>query len=144
MTSLEAGNLLFEWYSNKDVFEIEKDFKQIVPVSEDEEKDKAAMIASLDDFTEKQLVNKVKLNDKDFWVLSKPYSAYSQNVELSVHTATALAGIINTFCDLLENPTDKCDPTAITEKEIQNLLFICNNLFSQINESRPDVSENGD
>ena len=52
--------------------------------------------------------------------------------------------IIFLFCDILENPTDKCDPTAITEKEIQNLLFICNHLFAQINTEESNVSENGD
>jgi hypothetical protein len=35
-----------------------------------------------------------------------------------------LAEVVNDFCDLIEDKTDYCDPTAICEKDVRNLLLI--------------------
>ena len=128
MNGLESSNSLFQWFSNNDTFLLERDFKALVPISINEDEDRAVIIFGLNDLQEKGLVSKVSYNDKEYWVLAKPFQAYPQDVGITAPTALGIQAIINSFCEVLANQEDKCDASNITEKDLQNLIFICKEL----------------
>lgn len=129
MNGLESSNLLFEWFSSNDTFLLERDFKSLVPISINEDEDRSVIIFGLNDLQEKNLVSKVSYNDKEYWVLIKPFQAYPQDVSITAPTALGLQAVINSFCDVLENQEDKCNASDITEKDLQNIIFICKELI---------------
>jgi len=134
MTGLDASNLLYEWFSQNDTFEIEQDFVKIISITDEKERDQAAILASLNDFKEKNIVHKSNIKEKEVWVLARPYGSYPQSVDVAPQTATAMAALINTFCEvILGDESEKCDASEVKEKDIQNLLFIANHFMQNKN-----------
>ena len=50
MTVIDATNNLFEWFSENDSFELDKDFIKIISVTDTPEEDKTAFLCALDNF----------------------------------------------------------------------------------------------
>ena len=139
MNGLESTNLLFKWFSENSCFLLERDFKEIVPISENEDEDRAVIIFGLNDLQEKNLISKSEYNGKEYWVLNKPFEAYPQDVTINAPVALGVQAIINSFCDVLENQEDKCDASNVTEKDIQNIIYICNTLVQSKGEEDNSV-----
>ena len=124
MTVLDAQNLLYEWYSDHDSFEINRDIKKIVPIMDNEEECLSAFKLALKMLTDRELIASEEYGDKVYFILIKSYESFSQPVELASFTTKWLSNEINEFCDLIEDKTDLCAASNITDKDIRNLVHI--------------------
>tara|TARA_R100000808_G_scaffold24932_1_gene59533 strand:+ start:15424 stop:15882 length:459 start_codon:yes stop_codon:yes gene_type:complete len=124
MTVLEVSEKLYGWYAENDVFLAEKDFKKIIPLSEDIDVDKACLEAALEELEKHEMIVKKEHGDKEFWILKRPYSSFEQTITLHAPLAQAIAEEINSFCDIIKDDTDRCDPTSIRDTDIGNLVML--------------------
>ena len=125
MTTLEATGHLFDWFSEKDSFQIEKDFIKIISITESPERDKVAFLTALETLETNGLLRSAEYEGDKYWVLSKAYNSYEQTVALSPITALEITRIINSFCDITGMKGEKCNPSELEERDISNLIFIC-------------------
>lgn len=125
MTVLDASNSLVEWFLKNDSFCIEEDFNKIVLISENKERETAAVRAGLDKLIQLKLITRYEIHEKEYWVLSKPIEQYEQEVEINAALAKDIADVINEFCDEIEDQLDRCDSTDLSPKDIKNILLLC-------------------
>ena len=125
MTVLDASNSLVEWFLKNDSFCIEEDFNKIVLISENKERETAAVRAGLDKLIQLKLITRYEVHEKEYWVLSKPIEQYEQEVEINAALAKDIADVINEFCDEIEDQLDRCDSTDLSPKDIKNILLLC-------------------
>jgi len=126
MTILEAVGQLYTWYIENDSFNMEEDFTKIIVVTDHPNRDRAAFSQALEDLREAHMVNDREIGGKVYWVLKKPFSAFSQTIDISPDLAVTVAGIVNKFCDMTDNNTDICDPLNITEGDFRKVIYIAN------------------
>ena len=138
MTVVDATNKLFEWFSEHDSFELERDFLEIMSVVDYPEEDKSAFIGALAGFEENGFVKMVEYKKVRRWILAKKYEAYEQSVTIGPETSQGLALILNTMCEVIDDQSDYCDPTNIVEKDIRNLVGITNYMSNR--ESGQNIS----
>ena len=130
MTVVAATNLLFEWFIKEDSFELEQDINKLILVSDHPNRDKAAVMASLEELSTKEIVAKSSVEGRCFWILKQPFSTYNQTVEIPPMTALAISDLINNFCEVIQDDTDVCDSTNIMSKDINNIVLITEHLSS--------------
>ena len=70
------------------------------------------------------MIKKINYKDNNYWILSKSFSSMNQDLSISSNTAIIIAQLINQYCDIVEDDSDRCDPSRITEKDIKNILYI--------------------
>ena len=131
MTVVDATNMLFDWYSENDSFELEKDFMRIIPVTDTPEEDRSAFLCALDGFEQNMFVKSVEYKGARRWILAKPYESYEQTVTVGPDTCQGVALIINSMCDTIGQDTDRCEVTNIVEKDIRNLVGLTNYMTNQ-------------
>ena len=131
MTVSEATTLLFDWFAENDSFEIEEDFKKVVLVTDSPTRDRAAFLSSLSSLEESGLVKHSKVNGASYWVLSKNFAAYEQTVTISSEAGSQIAKVINSFCEIYNIESERCDPTNLTDRDIQNLIFVCSKVLEE-------------
>ena len=124
MTVLDANNELFEWFRENNSFELKRDIKKIVPISEDEEETEITFKLALEELESNGLCSSKECEDKRYYILSKPFEAYNQNVEVSSWTAKFITNEINEFCELIQDNTDLCTASNIVEKDVRNLVHL--------------------
>jgi len=124
MTVLDANNNLFEWFRSNHSFEVDRDIKKIVTIFEDETETIIAFKLALEELEASSLIASKDYNNKKFYVLTKPFEAYTQNPEVSTWTAAMMGAEINEFCDLIEDHQDQCVPSSLSEKDLRNLIHI--------------------
>ena len=146
MTVVDATGRLFEWFSEHDSFELEKDFMKIMEVVESPERDKSAFLASLATFEQSDFVKMVEYKEVKRWVLVKKYDAFEQAVTVGPETSKGIAMVLNTVCEVLGDQSDYCDVTNIVEKDIRNLVGLTNYMSNQQAEQNISVdnSEKGE
>lgn len=138
MTTNEATRELFGWFTKNDTFSIankgfsQEDFKKIVKISENQENDLAAVKTGLKELEDLGLISKVESTSSIVWVLKKHIDSYEQTVAIGAETALQVSGMINSFCNIIDNQTDEANPTKIIEKDIKNLVLICIHFSGQI------------
>ena len=125
MNILEASNKLFEWFSENDSVNIERDFSKILPEEEKNKENIACLTSALQDFEVGELI---KYNN-DYWILKKPFSSFEQSTKISPALALSIAHLVNGFCEVIGTDTDYCDPSNIEEKDINNIVLICTHLL---------------
>ena len=125
MTVFEAEIELYKWFNENHSFEISRDFPRIVLVTDSPEDDKAAVLSALKEFEINSLVSSSRWEDKDYWVLRRPFESVPQSVNINAGSALAISSIINNFCEITGDDTDRCDPKSIREQDIANLITIC-------------------
>jgi len=130
MTSLDASNKLFDWFAESDTLSINRDFNLILPESTNQEEDKAILVCSLRDLEKIEFVQE----SNEYWVLKKPFSSFSQNVELPAQLCLSISQLINGFCDVLQDDSDTCNPTDMKTKDIMNVVTICGYLMQESSE----------
>jgi hypothetical protein len=132
MTILEAKNTLFSYFLNNDVLGINS-FDELFPDIQNKILNKEIILIALDDFEKIDLIKGITTNpleknkekpEKDSWVLVKPLTQFSQNIEISGITASTIENVINEYCSIYNDEENICQATNISEKEIQNLLKI--------------------
>lgn len=124
MTILDASLKLYGWFEQHDTVVVETDFKKIVLISENETEDKAIFIAALKDLERQQMIVAEESDGIQYWILKQPFRSYEQDVKIGAPVSQAIAEEINLFCEKIQDDTDKCDITSITEKDIMNLIYI--------------------
>ena len=127
MTSLDASNKLFEWFADKDTLSIDRDFKVILPDSKDKEEDKAILTCALRDLEKMEFIQQ----SNEYWVLKKPFSSFSQTVELPAQLCLTISQLVNGFCDILGDTSDSCNPSSLHTKDIMNVVTICGYLMQE-------------
>lgn len=125
MTILDASNSLVVWFLENQSFCIEEDFNKIVLITENKPRDLAAIRGGLEKLVKANILAYEKIEEKEYWTLTKPIEQYEQDVEIGASIAKDIAEIINDFCDVIEDQLDRCDSTSINTKDIKNLVLLC-------------------
>ena len=123
MTINEAGGELYSWFSKNDCYVPDEDFNKLILLSNEPERDKAALLCALENFEEISLIKKKNEDSKDYWVLNKKFTSLEQNVSISPKIALFIYNHVKTYSEtagLLEDY--ECDPLNISEKDIAVLL----------------------
>ena len=137
MTVIDASRKLLEFFSNQDAYLVHKDLKKALILSEDEKLDGDIVLLALKNFQAQGLVEPLLFQEKNknpepyAYVLVKPLAEYSQTVELSFGTISAITQIVNGVCDEMGIDQDKVNPLSIEEKDIQNLIGLIEALKRQ-------------
>ena len=131
MTILEASGHLYQWFSKNDSFSLEKDFMNVISITETPVRDRATFLCALKDFEVNNLVSSSKIEGEKYWILNKPFSSYVQSVTITPELALTVSEIINKFCEIIDNDAETCDPSSMTEDDIKNLVYITNAMFTQ-------------
>lgn len=140
MTINEASNKLFMWFSENESMNIDS-FSDKESFFEDKKFSKvnvAALIGALEDFEKMEIIKKITVENETIYILQKSFNSFEQTIKLSVNTCGNIAELINGFCDILKNETDKSDPKNITEKDIKNLATITANLLKLQTEKKEE------
>ena len=132
MTILDASHKLFEFFSENHHFVLEDNFKDVVPISENKELDKAIIQATLDDMEKGEFLKSQESEGIKYYILRRPVEAFEQSVNVNYQTAWYIASVINDFCTAIEDHSDTCDMSNISEKDIKNLALITKHYQEQI------------
>lgn len=124
MTLLDAANKLLEFFQKNDSFNLEKNYKDLLIISDFPEDDKMAISLALEDLEKNDIVKSLSSQKNKTYILKKPLNNYDQNILIGGITANMTAKIINDFCDKIKDKRDYCDARSITEKDIRNLIFL--------------------
>jgi hypothetical protein len=138
MTIIQASTLLFEFFKKNDAYSPKKDFLKLVLVSENPEKDEAAVNLALEQYEKSEIVQKIEIKNDKIWVLSKALDTYNQNISISPALATAISDLINRYCSLTDNKSITSDPKSLSEEDIKNLYYICHYLINQSLEKKEE------
>ena len=128
MTVLDATNKLFDWFSDNDSFCLIEDWTSLIIISEHKERDETAVKLALSNLEETGLIKSLdtKNKEKKYWILCKPFDQWEQSVSLTGPTSRGVSEVLNLFCDMIEDQSDRCDSSAISEKDIRNILIVSN------------------
>lgn len=135
MSILEMQGKLYTWLMTNEIFVLADNFKDVVLISENKDKDTAVLLLALEEFETMGLLKSITVNNLKYWVLKKPLNAFNQTIEITPVTAQAVAALVNQFCDETDNDRELCNPAEIRERDVQNLILILQNILSDDNES---------
>lgn len=121
MNLAEITNNLLDFFGQHEVFDLEKNFKDIVTISVDDDLSKALVLRGLDALCEMKFIEKVNFNEKSWHVLIKPLQFLQQQVVINFPTNLRIANIINI---IQEDQEEKyfCNPLQIRESDINMLI----------------------
>ncbi len=124
MNIIECYQLLNEYFNNHSCFNVKKNRKEVLLVSDDEYSENAAIICALKEMEKANVLRSCILDGEEYWVLVKPLESFTQSVEISGLVAAGIASVINNMCQELNSESEKCDVLNITEKDLKNLIYI--------------------
>tara|TARA_Y100001938_G_scaffold131492_1_gene188658 strand:- start:15277 stop:15735 length:459 start_codon:yes stop_codon:yes gene_type:complete len=129
MTVQEASGKLYNWFYNHDSFCLDNDFNSIIPMTDLPDRDKAALAIALKKLESGGMLacSEREGEDKkthDYYVLERSFDSWQQTVDIGPTSARFIANELNSFCELIEDKTDWCDVTSISEKDVRNLVHI--------------------
>ena len=127
MTILEAKGLLFAFFTKKHSFHLDIDYKDIVPVTLDENLDKLVLASALEDLIKNEIVRHIG----DHYVLVQPLDHYPQTISLSKLTTGALCEIMAYCSEQLKNDSLLVNPFSVSEQDIQNLIVLLQNALKK-------------
>ena len=134
MTVTSASNLLFSHLSEgNDTFSLKSDFLNLVKISTNELKDRAAIQLALIEYEKLGILSSTEIKGEKIYVLVKPISTYDQHIKISSELAGCIEKLINTYCSITKDEKNTCKASQIEEKDIKNLLLIC----SLLNQNSP-------
>lgn len=120
---------LLEWFCGADTFSIFEDTKKLFPDSADIECDRLIVRLALGLLEERQIV--AKCDADNFWVLVQPLNQHTRTLKLNARTTTAIAKTVNFANKQIGEEYSEADPLAITELDIQKLVFLCEFLLKR-------------
>lgn len=140
MTINEASNKLFVWFSENESMNIDSfsDKESFFGDKKFSKVNVAALIGALEEFEKMDIIKKIVVENETIYILQKSFNSFEQTIKLSVNTCGNIAELINGFCEILKNETDKSDPKNITEKDIKNLATITANLLKLQTEKKEE------
>jgi hypothetical protein len=126
MTVLEASIKLYEWFLVNDSFsDTGKDFIKLMEISDTPDEDKAAYYCALKELLDQKMISLHDGGeDQRVWVLQRDLSQCDQEIKINYLTAMQLSHVVNTFCEVMDNKQNKCNPSQISEEDIRSLIFI--------------------
>lgn len=131
MTILDACVEAYKWFEKNDYFEIERDFKKVILITESEEEDKACLLCALDKLVEQKAVSKGWVDGRGIYILNKSLESVEQEIKIDTETALKVSEVINRFCDEIKDHKDVCDPSKITNKDVFNIALILESYQNQ-------------
>lgn len=120
MTVLDATNKLVEYFAQNSYFELESCFKRVILIS-DTDADKAAILLALEELAAQKFVALKEVDGKQWWVLMRPLSAQTLELQLSLMGALEISNALNKYVDQEE---DKVSPFRVSERDIMNLCSL--------------------
>jgi hypothetical protein len=109
---------------------LQKDFSTIVRVSTDEEREKASVIAALEDYENEILVKILALKGGPVWALVKRLNFYNQTVDLSYPTIALLLAVLKTYSATSGDEID-VNPLNISEENIRQVIIIADTCLTR-------------
>lgn len=136
MTIFDAKSLLFTFFSKNNSFDIYTQFKDLVPISENEDLDRAIVRSALEEMAESKIIKSISFMDKDkiiyfYWILTQPLDRYDQHITLSYITTNAIFELLKESSIIYKNPAIVPEPLNIKEIDIQNLLILINTVLKK-------------
>jgi len=140
MTVLEASMNLYQWFLEHDTFsDTGKDFISLMEISDTPDEDKAAYYCALRQLEEQQMISFYKdASNQKMWILQRDLQQCDQELKINYLTAMQMAHVINSFCDVMKNEQNKCNPAQITEEDLRSLVFINQTLAGDENKENND------
>jgi hypothetical protein len=124
MTILDSYGLLDEYFFTHTSFNLKKNRKEVILVSENEPAEDASLTCALKEMEISGFLRSCIIDGQMYWTLFKPLTTFSQTLEINSVTAAGIASVINSACETLNNEDDKCNSRGITEKDLKNLIFL--------------------
>lgn len=124
MTVNDAMEKLFSWFSSHDTFQMERDFKELVVITDNMDEEKCAISCALKDMESNNIVSSHTTNKIDYYILCRNLQAFSQDVSIDGDTAWELANVLNGVCEGLDDFTDQCNPMILRPLDVKNIVFI--------------------
>jgi hypothetical protein len=131
MTVFEASIKLYEWFSEKDSFNLKQDLHALTGKQLKNKEVAAAVNCALNKLEGMDMISQSSIGDDKVWVLDKNFHTLDQSVTLTSDTCQSVGHIVTAFCELIGNEGEKPDPTSITETDIKNLIFVCTTLMER-------------
>lgn len=122
---------LIEWFQQNHSFCINKNFKEVVFISEDEDADIAAFMCALRKLEKLNMLSQETVNGNVIYTLERPMESVDQNISISAPVAKSIALIINKVVERENIKEDFCDFTNLREKDIKNLIHIIDSLMEK-------------
>ena len=120
----EAIEKLFGWFSDHDTFQMERDFKDLVVITDNMDEEKCAISCALKDMESNGIISSHTTNKTDYYILCRKLQAFSQDISIDGDTAWELANVLNAVCEGLSDFTDQCNPMALRPLDVKNIVFI--------------------
>ena len=151
MTVFEAYSKLWTYFKENDSFIMEDNFHDIILVSDEPARDKACIQSALDDWTKTEMLVlqkdfswKPDSPKKNIYTLKKSLDSNEQSIPIHPNLAGIMMNEINSFCELIEDKTDWCNPNDLGSKDIMNLLHILSFYKSKYREAIGENPLDGD
>lgn len=143
MNITDARGLVLKFYEKNNSINVDDDYKKIMFLSGDEDRDKAAITLALEGLKAVNIISSIVIKDKLFWVLQRPLISLNQTIELSYTTADFISGVINEHCDITEDEGNRADVANLREKDIANLGLISKKMMDFIEglDDEPETNE---
>lgn len=124
MTVFDAINKLLEWFQKNDTFNFGRDFKKVILISDNKERDEQILQIALKKLEQNEIISCGGTPDSKevYYILNKKLAALEQTVVLDGNLALEVAKKINDFCEKEKIEDCLADPLAIKAKDIMNLL----------------------
>ena len=124
MTVNDAVEKLFTWFSDHDTFQMERDFKELVVITDNIDEEKCAISCALKDMESNNIISSHITNKTDYYILCRKLQAFSQDVAIDGETAWAIANVLNGVCESINDYVDQCNPMILRPLDIKNITFI--------------------
>ena len=138
MTVNDAMEKLFSWFSDHDTFQMERDFKELVVITDNMDEEKCAISCALKDMESNNIISSNTTNKTDYYILCRKLQAFSQDVSIDGDTAWSMANVLNGVCEALDDFTDQCNPINLRPLDIKNITFIAMEQMRKTAESQED------
>jgi len=138
---------LYAWFAEHHSFCLSTDEKKLLDGLRrkkfERKEELAAIKCALKQLENLDMIGSSTVEDDQVWVLKKGFETLNQTIELSSETCLSVSLIVNGFCEVVGNKTDKCDPKSITEGDVKNLLFVASYLMDNNPETSDKPPEEG-
>jgi hypothetical protein len=141
MTLSDAQTTLFGYFLNNDVFSMKEDFSPTFLPIGDENVIKKIVEKALEDYEKNGMLTRLS---EGHWVLNKSLGQYSQQVQIDGNVANAIAELLNRFCEKFQDEENICNPLAITERDLINLLKLIDRFEGAVEEVEEIDDEDDD
>ena len=135
MTIIESIQILLKWYTSNNLFNLDSDFKKLfstenIYLTDKPEEEKCAILGALSELTDNNIIKKIDLNDKDYYILCKPLNSINQTLSISIITSVIISEVINTYASNSDKKELLVNPLQLTE---QNILTAVTLLTEKLN-----------